>query len=128
MSDQPWFVKAQIPPIPRPEFVLGAATPLWGYFAAAAVSGTAWWWMTRWMRTELVPTVPAKAAGPRLVLVSENTALVPVGGESAPIPPAVLEGELLDGPELDAELAAAPIAQPKPAPRRRAKGAEPKPN
>lgn len=132
MSDQPWVVKAQIPTIFRPEFVVGAATPLWGYFAGAALSGTAWWWMTRWMRPDLVPAAVAKSPGPRLTLVSDNTALVPVGGEAAPIPPAalpaVLEGELLDGPELAAERAAAPVAPAKPASRRRAKDADAKPH
>lgn len=29
---------------------IGAASPLWGLFAGAAVSGAAWWWMTRWAR------------------------------------------------------------------------------
>lgn len=27
-----------------------AISPLWGLFAGAAVSGAAWWWMTRWAR------------------------------------------------------------------------------
>jgi hypothetical protein len=26
---------------------VGLASPLWGYFAGAAMSGAAWWWMTR---------------------------------------------------------------------------------
>jgi hypothetical protein len=29
---------------------LGAMSPLWVLFAGAAVSGAAWWWMTRWAR------------------------------------------------------------------------------
>jgi hypothetical protein len=29
---------------------IGAASPLWGLFAGAAVTGAAWWWMTRWAR------------------------------------------------------------------------------
>ena len=29
---------------------IGAASPLWGLFAGAAMSGAAWWWMTRWAR------------------------------------------------------------------------------
>ncbi len=29
---------------------VGAASPLWGLFAGAAMSGAAWWWMTRWTR------------------------------------------------------------------------------
>ncbi len=38
----------------RPEAMLrvpvGLASPLWGLFAGAAMSGTAWWWMSRWAR------------------------------------------------------------------------------
>ena len=29
---------------------VGMMSPLWGLFAGAAVSGAAWWWMTRWAR------------------------------------------------------------------------------
>jgi len=29
---------------------VGAVSPLWGLFAGAAISGAAWWWMTRWAR------------------------------------------------------------------------------
>lgn len=29
---------------------VGAASPLWGLFAGAAMTGAAWWWMTRWTR------------------------------------------------------------------------------
>ena len=31
-----------------PTLLMGAASPLWGYFAASAVGGVAFWWMTRW--------------------------------------------------------------------------------
>ena len=33
-----------------PTLLMGAASPLWGYFAATAASGVAFWWMTRWTR------------------------------------------------------------------------------
>ncbi|MBS0334338.1 MAG: hypothetical protein JSS35_16340 [Proteobacteria bacterium] len=40
----------------RPEAMLrvpvGFASPLWGFFAGAAMSGSAWWWMTRFARVE----------------------------------------------------------------------------
>lgn len=29
---------------------VGAVSPLWGLFAGAAMTGAAWWWMTRWTR------------------------------------------------------------------------------
>jgi hypothetical protein len=31
---------------------VGLASPLWGLFAGAAMSGATWWWMTRWARPE----------------------------------------------------------------------------
>ena len=34
----------------NPTLMMGAASPLWSYFAAAAASGVAYWWMTRWSR------------------------------------------------------------------------------
>ena len=134
MSDQPWVVKAPFPPPVRPEFFLGAALPLWGFVAGAVVTGTAWWWMTRWMHAgELLSSAAGKPPSTRLVLVSENTALVPVGGEAAPVAPAaveaeVLEGEVLEGPQATAEGPAAPLVPSKPAPRRRPKDAEAKPH
>ena len=43
-------------PLARPEALLrvpmGLASPLWGFFAGAAMTGTAWWWMTRFTRPE----------------------------------------------------------------------------
>lgn len=44
------------PAIPQvraaPELIIGAASPLWGYFVGAAATGVAWWWMTRWAQPE----------------------------------------------------------------------------
>lgn len=31
-----------------PNYLVGAASPLWAYFGAAAAGGVAFWWMTRW--------------------------------------------------------------------------------
>lgn len=43
-------------PLAKPEALLrvpvGLASPLWGLFAGAAMSGAAWWWMTRWARPQ----------------------------------------------------------------------------
>ncbi|MEO8112998.1 MAG: hypothetical protein ABI655_01360, partial [Phenylobacterium sp.] len=33
-----------------PQVLIGAASPLWFMYAGAAMSGAAWWWMTRWTR------------------------------------------------------------------------------
>jgi hypothetical protein len=98
---------------------VGIASPLWGLFAGAAMSGSAWWWMTRWTRTEnleamfgaamlsadapasLVETAQAESVPDLAQLAAEEEAVVeaiieppvldaPVGGESAPIGPAVV--------------------------------------
>jgi len=50
----------------KPEALLrvpvGLASPLWGLFAGAAVSGAAWWWMTRWTRVENLEAMFGAAA------------------------------------------------------------------
>jgi hypothetical protein len=44
----------KIPATPETLFrvPVGLSSPLWGLFAGAAMSGAAWWWMTRWARPE----------------------------------------------------------------------------
>lgn len=41
---------------------LGAASPLWALFGAAASAGVAWWWMTRWMRPTNIEALAELAA------------------------------------------------------------------
>jgi hypothetical protein len=41
---------------------VGLSSPLWGLFAGAAVSGAAWWWMTRWARPENLEAMFGAAA------------------------------------------------------------------
>jgi hypothetical protein len=105
----------------RPEMLVGAASPLWAYFAGAAVMGSAWWWMTRWLQpanlealaeAAFEPAVEALAeaiGGPVAVaLVDDKDPAFPVGGESAPVSTAVLEAELSSDPSLAADLAQPP--------------------
>src|SRR6185437_5872857 len=91
---------------------VGLASPLWGLFAGAAMTGAAWWWMTRWARPEnleamfgaalepeartFAPAVAAatepEKAGPVAETVAEALTeaplpAAPVGGEAAPISP-----------------------------------------
>ncbi|MCW5761208.1 MAG: hypothetical protein KIS90_15675, partial [Phenylobacterium sp.] len=44
----------ELPEMPKPSvspnLIVGAASPLWGYFGAAAAGGVAYWWMTHWAR------------------------------------------------------------------------------
>ena len=57
---------------------LGAASPLWAVFGAAAGMGVAWWWMTGWARHVRIlaldvpePTPPAAAAIEALAAIVE---------------------------------------------------------
>jgi hypothetical protein len=111
---------------------VGAASPLWGLFAGAAMSGAAWWWMTRWARpanlealfgaveaatAETVAEVEALAAP---VVEAIEAAPEPVGGEAAPISP-VLEAsapEIAEPAPLEAaaeevSLEPKPLSKPK---------------
>lgn len=118
-----------------PELMIGAASPLWGYFGGAAAAGVAWWWMTRWtpqnleamfaaasLRTlEAAEDLVAAEVGAPLQAAAELTcevtptaieaaeALPPMGGESAPIGPVAAE--------LMREETAAPPVEPAPPPK-----------
>jgi hypothetical protein len=114
----------------RPALMIGAASPLWGYFTGAAMTGMAWWWMTRWMAPQDFATFAERMAEPAMealaeavggpvaeALVSDEIPALPVGGEAAPFSAAVLEAELIEDPELAGELAqqeAAPARARKP--------------
>jgi hypothetical protein len=91
----------------RPEPMIGAMSPFWGYFAGAAIAGAAWWWMTRWMRPHDIgfPAAAVPEPAPFAPASSEEPAL-PVGGEAAPISPAMLSAAA--DPEVREEPSAAP--------------------
>lgn len=82
--------------LPRPvgaELLIGVASPLWGYFSGIAVTGVAWWWMTRLAPQNLEALFAS--ATPALPAVGQMEAAVEiavevVGGEAAPVSP-VLE-------------------------------------
>jgi hypothetical protein len=120
MSESAWQVRPQIPPAFRPQLLIGAASPLWGYFTGAAVAGMTWWWMTSWMRPagpKPAPALPVRLMGAvegpvGEALASGDLPALPVGGEAAPFGPAVLEAELLS-PEPEPE--SQPELEPEPA-------------
>jgi hypothetical protein len=142
MSELPDFARFE-ETFARPEALLrvpvGFASPLWGLFAGAAMTGTAWWWMSRWARPENLEAMfgaatagipePAPAAEAAQQAVAEAQAAVaavveppqaevPVGGEAAPVAPA-----LAVAPEAEP----APVAEPDAAPKPRVKRVEAKP-
>jgi hypothetical protein len=85
--------------------MIGAATPLWGYFAGAALTGVGLWWMSRWLPTAVaLPAARARVSG----VPARVPALVVVESDEEPI--------------LDAEFVPAP---PRP---RKAKPVEAKPH
>lgn len=111
--------------------MVGAASPLWAYFGAAAAGGLAYWWMTQWTRPMNLEAMFAKAStftgapGPVVaateaiveVMEAAQEAMVeaaselpsaPLGGESGPISP-ILEVASLAQPEPPA-----PVAAPEP--------------
>ena len=94
----------------KPEALLrvpvGLASPLWGLFAGAAMSGAAWWWMTRWARPENLEAMFGAAAKFEAAVepkVVELAAPVVEAVEAAP--EAVLEAEAA------AETVAAPVTE-----------------
>ena len=105
---------------------LGAASPLWMVFGAAASSAVAYWWFTRWARNpvNLEATMAARAtsaeASPRRIEIlaePEPTSEAPAGADVAPLeavieapPPASVADDLTRltgiGPKLSVALAA----------------------
>jgi len=109
-------------PTLTPQMMLGAASPLWALFAGATLSGMAFWWSARAFAPRNLEalleaaTAPAKTTvAPTLValpkaiseLKAEPVAAVveatPVGGEAAPIGPA------LEAPAAAVVAAALPV-------------------
>jgi predicted flap endonuclease-1-like 5' DNA nuclease len=88
---------------------IGAASPLWAAFGAAAGAGVAYWWMTQWTRTANARTLPATPAHKVIA-----PAAVPAPTPEAP----VLETPVAEAPAPEVESAApAELAfEPAPAP------------
>jgi hypothetical protein len=95
-----------------PQLMVGAASPLWAYFGAAAAGGVAFWWMTQWARPTNLEALFAKAdavAAPAAEPVLDAAEAV------AELP--VLTAEALAAPEPIVEAAAPePTSAIEPAP------------
>ena len=80
---------------------IGAASPLWAAFGAAAGAGVAWWWLTRWARPVSIE------------------ALAPPAARGDGLAPQTLEQLAESPPQLEIALESvepAQTAQPEPAP------------
>lgn len=105
------------PPVNPAALLVGAASPLWGYFAAATAGGVAYWWMTQWARplnleallgTRTAPVAPVFKPVEAFEAVADGVGALPVGGEAAPISP------LVEAAPSSQPAAAAPEADPVP--------------
>jgi predicted flap endonuclease-1-like 5' DNA nuclease len=88
---------------------MGAVSPLWAVFGAAASVGVAYWWMTQWTRS-----VNIEALGGVKVVAAPKPAPPEIVAELAPVPapaPAVEAPVVVAAPE-PAPLVEAPPALP----------------
>lgn len=88
-----------------PALMMGAASPLWGYFGAAAASGLAFWWMTRWTRPMNLEAFFANAADAAEPILEPFLEAVEVAAEVVADEPATLVAAAL---ELEHQAEAAP--------------------
>ena len=107
----------ELPPTtePRvsPQLLVGAASPLWTYFGAAASAGVAYWWMTRWTRPmNLEALFAGRPPAPELLVEVVAAEPEPVGGESAPVSP-VLEALPEHGPSVEPMVEGDPVTAPE---------------
>ena len=87
---------------------VGLASPLWTLFAGAAVSGAAWWWMSRWAQPANLEAMFGAAARFEAEMEVEAVAQAEPGIE------AVAEAEPIL--EAAAETVAEPVAEAAPEP------------
>ena len=115
----------------NPALMMGAASPLWGYFGAAAAGGIAFWWMTRWTRPvniEALFATATEAAAPVLKPVIEAIEVMAevVADEPETLVAAAMALEPAPEPELEPEVLAAEerLTAPEPIPESVAIAAE----
>ena len=99
----------------KPESLLrvpvGLASPLWGLFAGAAMTGATWWWMTRWARPENLEAMFAAATALEAKVEPEAAAFAaPVAKAAEAVGASVVEAA--PQPLAKALLEASEVAEP----------------
>ena len=89
---------------------LGAISPLWLAFGAAASAGVAYWWMTRWMRPVNLEAQAAAAGEVVVVEAAEVVEVIDLAPSEAPAEVAAEAVAVEAAPAEIAEIAAAPEA------------------
>ncbi|MDB5425062.1 MAG: hypothetical protein JWQ29_2478 [Phenylobacterium sp.] len=90
---------------------IGAVSPLWGLFAGAAVSGAAWWWMTRWARPANLEAAFGAAEGAVSEVEAQAEALAAPLVDAVEEAPAVIEAAAEPVLEVVAEAPPPPAAE-----------------
>jgi len=102
-----------------PRVAVGLASPLWGLFAGAAVTGATWWWMTRWARPQNLEAMFAAAETFESAVEETPTLAAPPieAAETAePVAEAAVETAIETPVEAAAEAAPELVAEPAPEP------------
>jgi len=85
------------------QLLLGAASPLWSYFGAAAAGGVAYWWMTRWTQAANIEALFGATA---------KAAVLPMAVVEAAVEPAVEAVEMaFEATEEVLEAVEAPLSE-----------------
>lgn len=106
------FETPQLPPAPTSAALFGAISPLWGFYAGAALSGMTFWWMSRLARPQNLEALFGRMQAWPHAAEAVDAALdaaPPVGGEAAPFTPVVGAAAAED---VVADLAADPAPGP----------------